>query len=535
MSNEIVKALLDQAMKDIEANLAPLDSGVSAKDLEAAIEDPVKKAFEELDKQLDEQIDDDDDDNGGGGSSKLSLPGGLGGILDFSMLNKFSVIGSKVHNLAGNASSDPRTRQGSAKMERFYRTCKGEEEGFSSVASALGGSGNIAQSAMDKVSQSVSQSLSSYQDQYDQIQSDAEEAQEEQDGNDLELDTQWARGFRRQTRSTDDPMFTYNGPVDDSMEPIESVDVESLFYPGAVEDLPIFDPPTFNDLTGNSTGYDYQGREEDFIIDMFANLGFGGKRKDFNGPYTTDVPEDAKIKKLRPGDSIPEGVPYEFVPNGFNAAAFALTLPSGVLEGAQSYKSGIPNTVVVKNGGKNYFYVNLKQPEYCFPKIRIKQYSGIPVPVIDPASGELVAVLTEYGAWSPSAPDTSIAVFPDKSPVGIRTDDPDFDLEVGGFHISNTGFKYTTPTIDFIDRDTDKVVGSGKAVVVQGRIVDVEIINSGTGFRRLPKIRINEPGNDGFGATLLPIMSVIERPGAKKAPNAVQMIYCPAKNQQNLI
>ena len=541
MFHAAFEQVLSQIPSQVMGMISEIDSSGSVQDygspdLSNMIVNNIEKLTDAGLEQAGSESEEDDEDNEGGssGSSKLSLPGGLGNILDFSMLNKFSVIGSKVHNLAGNASSDPRTRQGSAKMERFYRTCKGEQSGQDNVSSALGGAGSLVQSAVEKASQAAQESLNNQKEEADKIQSDAEK-----DGDDsnkvLALDSEWLRGALTDTRSSDNPRYAFSGAMDVLADTYVPLDVSTLFYPGAVEDLPVFNPPTFNDLTGNSTGYDYQGREEDFIIDMFANLGFGGKRKDFNGPYTTEIPEDAKIRKLRPGDEIPEGVPYEFVPSGFNAAAFALSLPSSVLEGAKNYNEGIPNTIVVKNGGKNYFYVNEKKPEYCFPKIRIRQYSGIPVPVIDPRSGELVAVLTEYGAWSPSAPDTSIAVFPDKSPVGIRTDDPDFDLEVGGFHISNTGFKYTTPTIDFIDRDTDKVVGSGKAVVVQGRIVDVEIINSGTGFRRLPKIRINEPGNDGFGATLLPIMSVIERPGAKKAPNAVQMIYCPAKNQQNLI
>ena len=79
-----------------------------------------------------------------------------------------------------------------------------------------------------------------------------------------------------------------------------------------------------------------------------------------------------------------------------------------------------------------------------------------------------------------------------------------------------------------------------KPVVVNGRIVDVDVINNGTAFKRLPKLTILDHGatcgtSGGFGAELYPIMSLVARPNAKAAPPGVQMVYCPAANQKNLL
>ena len=48
-----------------------------------------------------------------------------------------------------------------------------------------------------------------------------------------------------------------------------------------------------------------------------------------------------------------------------------------------------------------------------------------------------------------------VSVIPDNNPVGLTTDDPRFDVVLGGFLIENTGFDYGNPTIEIIDKDRE--------------------------------------------------------------------------------
>jgi len=115
---------------------------------------------------------------------------------------------------------------------------------------------------------------------------------------------------------------------------------------------------------------------------------------------------------------------------------------------------------------------------------------------------------------------------------GITTDDEAYDIQLGGFHIANTGFDYEDPEIIIKDKDRDIVAAEVSLTVVEGRIVDYDIINSGSGFRRLPKVRIKD--KNGFGAKLLPIMNVVSRQTDNKPQFPTQnCIVCP-NNQQNL-
>ena len=114
-------------------------------------------------------------------------------------------------------------------------------------------------------------------------------------------------------------------------------------------------------------------------------------------------------------------------------------------------------------------------------------------------------------------------------------------MVLGGFFVGNTGRNYCEPSLEIYDLDARSTENAtGKLVVVDGRIVDVDIINNGTGFKRLPRIRIFDTGaacgtRGGYGAELYPIMSLISRPNAKEPPQGVQMVYCPATNQKNLL
>ena len=91
--------------------------------------------------------------------------------------------------------------------------------------------------------------------------------------------------------------------------------------------------------------------------------------------------------------------------------------------------------------------------------------------------------------------------------------------------------------IEVIDRDTNEVNGILRPIIVEGRIVDAEIINSGTGFQRIPEVSIID--TLGVGAKLYPIMNIVPRnpntQSVKPIADSVNMIFCSAKNQRNLV
>ena len=107
-------------------------------------------------------------------------------------------------------------------------------------------------------------------------------------------------------------------------------------------------------------------------------------------------------------------------------------------------------------------------------------------------------------------------------------------MVIGGVFIQNTGRGYVNPQINIYDRDKETFNGSASLVVVDGRIVEVNIKDNGTGFLRIPDIQITD--ENGFGANLYPIMNVIPSDESKKERVAVipeERIYCPAKGQIN--
>ena len=107
------------------------------------------------------------------------------------------------------------------------------------------------------------------------------------------------------------------------------------------------------------------------------------------------------------------------------------------------------------------------------------------------------------------------------------------------FHIANSGFNYCDPVIEIFDRDTNRT-DNGQAIPIlrEGRIVDVVLINSGSGFLRRPEIRIYDNGKKcgtygGNGAKIYPIMGVTPVDNTRELPVPVEVIYCPAKNSIN--
>ena len=222
-----------------------------------------------------------------------------------------------------------------------------------------------------------------------------------------------------------------------------------------------------------------------------------------------------------------------FKPDGKGARALALSLPSSEVRAAKNFLNGTPNTVAIIRRGEKYFFNNREDDSRVFPSIYIKGYKAQPIPVVDRLSGEMVAILTAAAAFDPNAPSAPVSIIPDRSLRGITTDDPAYSVTLGGFHIANTGFDYTDPVIQIYDRDKDTYENaSATLIVADGRIVDYEINNNGTEFRRLPRVRIID--KTGFGADLYPIMNVQERDKEQLLPEPIQRIYCP-NNQTNLL
>jgi len=66
----------------------------------------------------------------------------------------------------------------------------------------------------------------------------------------------------------------------------------------------------------------------------------------------------------------------------------------------------------------------------------------------------------------------------------------------------------------------------------------VEVINNGTGFRRIPEVVIEDDGrpcgtDGGFGARIYPIMRVVAKNQSVKVPIPQDVVYCPTKFQKN--
>ena len=307
--------------------------------------------------------------------------------------------------------------------------------------------------------------------------------------------------------------------------------------------------------SGSSGGGGGSGSDNSRGLDRYENTGFGGAPlNNANTEMTNDMCDEAYQIPYKDGDPIPDMVntpinsgdnnrlddPYIKLPAGNNGMAKPISLPSLDKQCAKNFINGTPNQVVVIRKGLKYFFNNDKDSNKTFPSVFIKGYEGTPVPVVDRETGELVAILTNCKAFNPNFPNANVSIISDNNETGITTDDPNYDVTLGGFFIANTGFEYCEPQIEIIDRDKGiSTNASCKLVVVEGRIVDYDIINNGTGFKRIPDIRITDSGvtcntKGGYGAKLYPIMSVVERESkaAKQKLPPVNMSFCPS-NQTN--
>lgn len=308
--------------------------------------------------------------------------------------------------------------------------------------------------------------------------------------------------------------------------------------------------------SGSSGGGGGSGSDNSRGLDRYQNTGFGGTPvNNSSSNITNEFCDEAYQIPYKDGDPIPDKVdtpynsgnnskledPYIKLPGGNNGMVKPISLPSMDEACARNFINGTPNQIVVIRKGLRYFFNNDKDLYKTFPSVFIKGYQGTPVPVVDRESGELVAVLTNCKSFNPNLPNVNVSVIPDNNETGITTDDPLYDITLGGFFIANTGFEYCNPKITIIDRDKGiDINATAELVVVDGRIVDYNIINNGTAFKRIPDIKITDDGTNcgtegGYGAKLYPIMSVVERESkaSKKKLPPVNMSYCPS-NQGNL-
>ena len=298
-----------------------------------------------------------------------------------------------------------------------------------------------------------------------------------------------------------------------------------------------------------------RGSSERPDIERWGSINFGGMNQPPTGEIdfatcedgaTAKVPDDNVYDTTIPvGSTISAPTKPSFTPGentypaGYNSVITNVSLPSAEEACAKNFIDGTPNVSVITNPGKGYYYHNLLQPQNAFPEIFIPGYNGTPTPVLNEDSGELVAILTSCGSWDPNYPMAPATVIPSKNNNGILSNNPNFDIVLGGFFIQNTGFNYCDPRVSLWDQDKGTFLNAeAQAIVSDGRIVDIQIINSGTGFLRIPIIQITENNPDcrGYGAIVYPIMNIIPISQSKEVldpPPVTQSIFCPAKNQQN--
>ena len=218
-------------------------------------------------------------------------------------------------------------------------------------------------------------------------------------------------------------------------------------------------------------------------------------------------------------------------PDGFNATGMPVSIPSSDEKQAINYERGLPNGIVITNPGSGYYYES-HDPRNMYPSIVIDGYNGTPTPVIDRKSGEMVMVLTNPVLFG-DKPNPSVSIIPDDSRVGVLTDDERYDVILCDMYVQNTGKTYTNDvTLTLIDRDTGEENGKVRPILRDGRIIDVEILNTGTGFKRIPELIISD--KSGFGSKIYPIMCFVRRPESIDAlQEPVHISLCPSKDRVN--
>ena len=478
----------------------------------------------------------------------LSQLGSVSSLLAFSTNNKFSLLGSRAHNRSGNQSQDKRTKDGSCQMERLYNTSTGLQGG---MAAALGSFGNI------------SGAISGLAGGGSGIASGAGGAGTGRgsfgDGtnNGASNNTQLNK-----IRNIGPGGLSMGKSLTYTTQSCASGELEVVKDCGITREvIKVWKQTQFcvgrnvGILRGEITIGDKRTRRDRVLLRDQVN-------KTENGIWRTDNKEWVRENDANRSNFFTKGKlvldcdkVYEYVginnpaldqdeitfqlyieperttksyPSGKHATALATGLPSGEPTAARNYVRGVPNTIIITNPGTRYYCPG----ENPFPSIYIPGYNGTPVPCVDPDSGEIVAINTIPSAWDPSRPNVPISIIPDSSSIGIRTDDENYDVELGGIAVLNTGRGYTNPTAEITNACTGERI-KVNLKVVEGRIVGVSEINNPGVCSKAPKITVTDA--TGYGAKLYPIMNTIPRPNSIARDLPVEMIFCPGKNQKNLI
>ena len=479
----------------------------------------------------------------------LSQLGSISSLMSLSSNNKYAIVGSFVHNKAGNQSNDKRIKDGACKMERVYNTVRGLENGmgaalaqFGDVQGALGAFGGIAGAGSGGGTGGEGTGRGSFGD---------------GTGNGSNNSTQLNK-----TRAI--------GPGGLSQDKI-------LTYSTDVCDEAGLQPVCFGERPSNRTSQRWNKTEitvarhiprlrgEKTINKQKTNksrvLLRNQNNPTENGVWVTSKREwkrasDAnRSKEFTNGKFIIDGTQsYEYIgennpvidrdpiifresrpvsdttktkPCGRGARVIAIGVPSGEEKQARNYKRGVPNTIIVKEPGKGYY-----NEDGTFPSIYIPDYNGTPIPIVDPVTGGIVGIITHPDAWNPSRPNVPISIIPDNSPIGIVSDDDNYDLEVGGIVVMNTGRGYTNPKVEITNTCTGEAV-EVTVRTVEGRVVEIGEINNAGRCSQAPTIKVSDA--TGYGAKLFPIMNTIPKPNSIAREIPVEMIFCPGKNQRNLI
>ena len=241
--------------------------------------------------------------------------------------------------------------------------------------------------------------------------------------------------------------------------------------------------------------------------------------------------DEIKFEKLSESDKFTDREKKAFddsvqiIPDGVNGSFFLASRPSSNVYAAQNYVDGIPNVAVITRTGRDYFYTS-KKPGRNFPSIAIQGYQGTPRPVVDPGSGELVAVLINYNSFDSNNSNPSTSVFADDSSKGVSSADPNYDVFLNGIYIVNTGTGYSKETeIEIIDKDTNHQGAQVRPKIRKGRITAIEVINTGEGFKRIPRVRIKNAGK-GTGLKIYPMMGLRPKndvPSVRKLQDQVSL------------
>ena len=468
----LIGEALDDAVKTSEEIAAPLFEQISRKTNTSDNKKPILSSgpcggygdvpMEDITKIIDDAInendddDDDDDDNDETDSvlakaqefaGALSMIGAVTGILQFSMMNKFAIIGAKTHNQTGDGSLSLRARLGGCRAERIYNTVNGAMAAFS-IPSIPGAGGSNGSGGGNGGST----------------------------GNGVGLDSNLIE------------QLTDLGWGGSSKDNVQTEVTYQLCEDAYSDPFPLITSPPDDDSDDDDSPGD-------------------GTPTPTPTPVPTPTPTPGPTPTPTPTPSptpTPGGGGTDDGDNGGGGVVIGVTLPSTDDDAADNFDTGTPNVIIVVNPGGGYTNPEIYIPGYeGTPVPVVDPDTGELVTIItNPIS---------WDPNKPGAPISIIPTDGRNPAGGISpiyTNNPNYDVVVTDIFVGNTGFEYTNPTVRVADCDNDRYQDTNKIKIINGRIVDVEI-NSMGGFRRLPCITVTD--ETGYGAKLFAIISIVPK------------------------